>query len=77
MYVEFNWEGPINVCSSTTCEIHAPMNLVTKKQSSVDIEFMDIDCNSDEASHSEPDLLEEPNVVIERTLIVARVGGLH
>ncbi|OMJ14363.1 hypothetical protein AYI69_g8629 [Smittium culicis] len=73
-------DGPIELGSSTNCENHASKTLETQKKSYVDIEFMYIDCNSDEACHSAPELLEEPTVVMERALILARdarAGCLH
>ncbi|OMJ26677.1 hypothetical protein AYI69_g3915 [Smittium culicis] len=77
---EFHLEGQIYVFISTTWEAHALKTLLTQKKSSVGTEFMGINCNSDEASHSEPELLEEPIVVMELALILdrdARVGELH
>ncbi|OMJ11352.1 hypothetical protein AYI69_g9863 [Smittium culicis] len=51
-----------------------------QESSSVNIKVMDIDCNSEKAGNSYPDLLEEPTVVIERMLNLtrgSRAGGIH
>ncbi|OMJ28559.1 hypothetical protein AYI69_g1963 [Smittium culicis] len=51
-----------------------------QESSSVDIKVMDINCNSEKAGNSYPDLLEEPTVVIERMLNLtrgSRAGGIH
>ncbi|OMJ12427.1 hypothetical protein AYI69_g7823 [Smittium culicis] len=55
---EFQWEGPIDFYGYTTCNTHSMATPLAQKKSPIDIEFMDSKCNSDEASNSEPELLE-------------------
>ncbi|OMJ28093.1 hypothetical protein AYI69_g2442 [Smittium culicis] len=75
----FIGKTPIVVCSSTNLENHAQKTLGTQKQRPIDIKFMEIDCNSDKSVRSEPEILEEQTVVMERELILfrdTRVGDL-
>ncbi|OMJ28244.1 hypothetical protein AYI69_g2285 [Smittium culicis] len=58
-FSELHWESSINVGRSTSWKTDATPTTRDQKPSSVNIEFMDIDSDSDETSNPEPVLLEE------------------
>ncbi|OMJ29139.1 hypothetical protein AYI69_g1365 [Smittium culicis] len=64
--------GSIDVDCSSFWETHVSPYLGAQEQSALHMEVMDIDCNSDESSNPEPEVLEEPTGVMEREVILAR-----
>ncbi|OMJ27642.1 hypothetical protein AYI69_g2909 [Smittium culicis] len=69
---EIYFEYPIDVDCSIPRETHASPSLEAQELSSVHIEVIAIDSNSDESSNPEPELLEEPAVFMEREVIITR-----
>ncbi|OMJ18633.1 hypothetical protein AYI69_g6930 [Smittium culicis] len=72
---ELHWESSINVGRCNSWKADATLTTRAQKPSSVNIEFMDIDSDSDETSNPEPVLLEESANVMERSLVLARDAG--
>ncbi|OMJ24284.1 hypothetical protein AYI70_g1678 [Smittium culicis] len=72
---ELHWENSINVGRSTSWKADATQTTRAQKLSSVNIKFMDIDSNFNEASNPEPVLLEESANIMERSLVLARDAG--
>ncbi|OMJ10348.1 hypothetical protein AYI69_g10283 [Smittium culicis] len=72
---ELHWDSSINVDHSTSWKADATPTTRAQKPSSVNIEFIDIDSDSDETINPEPVILEESANVMERSLVLSRDAG--
>ncbi|OMJ08547.1 hypothetical protein AYI70_g11472 [Smittium culicis] len=80
MSSELYWESSSNSNRSPTWSPNTSTTPGAQELLPVDIEIMDFDSETDEPSHTEPIILEEPAEIMERSLVLARdprIGDLH
>ncbi|OMJ12504.1 hypothetical protein AYI70_g9076 [Smittium culicis] len=69
---ELHHQCPVDVSRHAPWETDATPTIRTQERSSFSIELMNIDSEADETGNSEPALLDEPDNLLERSLVLSR-----